>query len=159
MDKFIWWLKPGEVAGMMMPWLSPERRLCRTAGLNDFDDELPKLKDRGIESVVSLLNLESDKYVYESAGFNFLCCPVPDFGPPTMEQTLMICNFIDNSPKAVAVHCEGGLGRTGTVLAAWLILKGATPDEAIIEVRKAEPGAIESNAQFNFLGRFHEALS
>jgi atypical dual specificity phosphatase len=158
-DKFIWWLEPKRIAGMMMPWLDPMRRFNRTGELHDYVDELPDLYCKDIRSIVCLLNLESDKAIYENCGFKFLCSPIKDFGAPTIEQTLEICRFIDESPQAVAVHCEGGMGRTGTILAAWLITKGDDPDSAIAKVRKAEPGAIESNAQLNFLFRFHKAIS
>ena len=159
MEKFIWWLEPGRVAGMMMPWLAPERRLAGNAALDEFDDELQQLHNLGVCSVVSLLNIKSDQSVYESAGFHFFCSPIKDFGAPTIEQMHELCDFIDTAPGAVAVHCEGGLGRTGTVLAGWLIRNGADPEEAIARVREAEPGAIESNAQINFICRFHESLN
>jgi atypical dual specificity phosphatase len=154
-NNFIWWLRPEKIAGMMMPWLDPMRRLNRSGDIHDYADELADLYCSGIRSVVSLLNLESDKKIYEDCGFQFLCSPVKDFGAPTIEQMHTICQFIDQSPKAVAVHCEGGLGRTGTILASWLITQGYSVEDAITEVRKAEPGAIESNAQLNFIYKFN----
>jgi protein-tyrosine phosphatase len=108
----------------------------------------------GIRAVVSLLNLPSDKQVYESAGFAFLCLPVPDGGAPTIEQVREFTNFVDtqravNNP--VAVHCEAGLGRTGTIIAAYLISKGESAECAIARVRVAESKAIETATQLQFL--------
>lgn len=37
--------------------------------------------------------------------------------------------------KTVVVHCRGGLGRTGTVVASALVARGYDPDEAIAIVR------------------------
>ncbi len=47
----------------------------------------------------------------------------------------------------MVVHCKGGLGRAGTIAARLLIELGWQPDEAITEVRKVRPGAIETPSQ------------
>lgn len=46
------------------------------------------------------------------------------------------------------LHCAGGLGRSGTIAARLLVeLNEATPEAAILAVRAARPGAIETPAQ------------
>ena len=47
----------------------------------------------------------------------------------------------------VAVHCRGGLGRTGTIAARLLIELGESPAAAVRRVRAARTGAIENAAQ------------
>ncbi|MDZ7748356.1 MAG: protein-tyrosine phosphatase family protein [Halofilum sp. (in: g-proteobacteria)] len=47
----------------------------------------------------------------------------------------------------VALHCRAGIGRTGTVAARLLIERGLEPQAAIVAVRRARPGAIESPEQ------------
>ncbi|EKF61482.1 phosphatase [Agrobacterium albertimagni AOL15] len=47
----------------------------------------------------------------------------------------------------VAIHCWGGLGRTGVVAADLLMAFGFTADEAISHVREVRPGTIESQEQ------------
>lgn len=49
--------------------------------------------------------------------------------------------------ERIVLHCRGGLGRTGIVAALLLIEHGAEPEAAIREVRKARPGAIETEKQ------------
>lgn len=47
----------------------------------------------------------------------------------------------------VVVHCRGGLGRAGTIAARLLVELGMAPAAAIVAVRAARPGAIETDAQ------------
>lgn len=49
--------------------------------------------------------------------------------------------------ERIVLHCRGGLGRTGIVAALLLIEHGADPEAAIRQVRKARPGAIETEKQ------------
>ena len=153
-DNLLWWVIPNVLAGMPMPFIHLERRLNHGGALAAYNDELPDLYAAGIRTIVSLLNIPTDKPIYESAGFAFLCLPVPDGSAPTIDQVLDFTNFVDGQRAGnhpVAVHCEAGLGRTGTMIAAYLIFKGDTLESAIARVRSAESKAIETPAQIQFL--------
>ena len=150
----LWWAIPGVLAGMPMPFIHPKRRINAGGSLDAYDDELQVLCQAGVRAVVSLLNIPSDAPVYESAGFHFLCLPVPDGQPPTREQVYRFVSFMAEQRAAqrpVAVHCEGGIGRTGTMLAAYLISHGESAGAAIRQIRAVEPSAIETAQQIQFL--------
>jgi atypical dual specificity phosphatase len=156
-QQLVWWVIPGVLAGMPMPFIHPERRLDCGGSLAAYDDELPTLSAAGIRAVVSLLNIPSDARVYESAGFSFLCLRVPDGGAPTLEQANDFVHFVaqqHTGQRPVAVHCEAGLGRTGTMIAVYLISQGKSAEDAIRCVRAVDPVAVETRRQIEFLEKF-----
>lgn len=72
---------------------------------------------------------------------NVLWAPIPDFtiAPPQL-LTQTILPFLTNSiahQQKVVVHCAGGLGRTGQVLAAWLVYQQGLSNQEAIETVKA----------------------
>lgn len=76
--------------------------------------------------------------------------PIEDFQPPTLEQQIAFVAAIDEQLEAgilVAVHCTAGLGRSGTMLATWLVAQGLSAHEAINYIRHLRPGSIETAAQ------------
>lgn len=120
-------------------------------------DDLAKLHSLGIRAVLSLTETPVLHHHLAAAGLEVLHLPVDDFHAPSTSQMLQALAFIDQSladTMPVAVHCLAGQGRTGTILAAWLLRAGYSADEAILEVRAAAPGAIESARQVAALQRW-----
>jgi hypothetical protein len=155
----IWWVIPGVLAGMPMPFIHPKRHLALGASLTAFEDELPTLYSAGVRAVVSLLNTPIDIIPYGAAGIGFLCLPIQDGAPPTMQQADEFVRYVNQERAAqrpVAVHCEAGRGRTGTMLAVYLISQGETARAALHRVRMVEPVAVETAEQVLFLGQFEE---
>jgi protein-tyrosine phosphatase len=62
-------------------------------------------------------------------------------------------NFLTSlsSGNSIAIHCKGGLGRSGTLAAMILFDLGFKPQEAIEHVRSFRTGAIETQEQENFI--------
>jgi atypical dual specificity phosphatase len=156
-NQLLWWVIPETLAGMPMPFVHPERRMNGGGALEAHTDDLPTLYRAGIRGVVSLLNLPSDESIYRDAGISFLCLPVSEGSAPTFEQAAEFLRFVSenrNRNQAVAVHCEAGLGRTGTMLALYLISTGKTAAEAIRSVRAVEHSAVETERQIQFLEQY-----
>ena len=93
-SSLLWWVIPGVLAGMPMPFIHLDRRMAGGGALTEFEDELAALHAAGVRAVVCLLNIPADASVYEWAGISFLCLPVPDGGAPTFEQADEFVRFV-----------------------------------------------------------------
>ena len=97
----------------------------------------PFLRGQGIGAIVTL----SDKRLAcdpEKLGFQYLFVETPNYRPPPDLRTILA--FIDaqlENGRGVLVHCFAGIGRTGTVLTAWLLDKNPTlsVEQAVSRVR------------------------
>ncbi len=146
------WLIEGELAASAQPFLT---------------EELVWLQQQGIGAIVSLTErpLHRDKLVLHSIdelGFAYHQIPIVDHTAPTQEQVDEFVAFVEgmlcqNSP--VLVHCAGGYGRTGTMLACFLVSRGHEPQSAIETVRGSRPGSIERNGQEECVFEYARRLS
>jgi protein-tyrosine phosphatase len=89
----------------------------------------------------------------ESAGIAWRHFPIVDFGAPEAEvlpQWLALAKELHAALDAgggVLLHCRGGLGRSGMVALRLLAERGEAPEAALARVRKARPGAVETEGQ------------
>lgn len=108
------------------------------------------LKDNGFEAIVSLSEFPLSEVLIEEFGFTVKHIPVRDFEAPTLEQIENFVAFAENARsegKKLVVHCDAGIGRTGTMLACYLVSKGYSAADAIEEVRIRRPGSLETIEQ------------
>lgn len=80
-------------------------------------------------------------------GLTELHLPIPDFAAPTPEQLDRGVETIARAIAAgqrVAVHCGGGLGRTGTLLACYLVSRGFGADAAVARICGRMPRLVKS---------------
>ena len=123
-------------------------------------EQLKWLRQQGIQIILTLTEESLPKFYLEEAGLLSIHEPIRDFQAPTLEQLDRCVSAIKNATKknmGVAVHCAAGMGRTGTVLTAWLISKGLTPEEAIKEIRRLRPGSVETEVQIDALISWHNS--
>lgn len=143
-----------------------EKRLAGSCAPMTIPDIL-FIKGQGVRRVVVLPESEELAYIWgyperyfellTSYGLKHLHTPVRDFSAPTLGQLRSIFKWIKEDDSPVLIHCVGGLGRTGTVVAAWLILeKGYSLRDAVARVRSLRPGSIESYEQARFLEKLEQ---
>ena len=136
----------------MAAWWIDEGKLLGSS--NPSSQELQTLYDQGFNTVISLLDEgeqrpKYDKDVIREMGFELHSIPVPDCTPPSMDQYWAFWDIVNAALKRgkVIAHCQGGAGRTGSMGAAYWILKGLPAEDAIEKVRRENPDAVETSAQ------------
>jgi atypical dual specificity phosphatase len=119
------------------------------------------LKDAGVTTLVSLTENPLEPDFLSNAGFTAFHSPIPDLTAPAVEQVEQILAQIktqlDNG-EVVAVHCAAGIGRTGTILACYLVSEGLSAGEAITTIRNKRPGSIETLEQEKVVVEFAHRL-
>lgn len=141
------WIVPGKLAGCPAPGISAP-----------IDYDLNLLVRAGITHLITLTEKDVDQGALRRHMLTNTHLPIFDREAPSIGQTHMLLvrmqKLID-AGEVLAIHCKAGLGRTGTVLAAWLIREGSlTAEVSIARLRKIEPGYIQSLEQEEFLHRY-----
>ncbi len=134
------WVVDGRVGGMARPW----------------PRDVPWLREQGVTAILSLTEVMPDL-----PGFEILRLPVVDMTSPTLEQLHTAVGFMREvvaKGGAVVAHCTAGMGRTGTILAAYLVSEGLPVDEALRRIRALRPGSVETPEQEDILATYAAAL-
>lgn len=124
-----------------------------------FEESLGRLSTAGITTVVSLIERHETRNDlderYRSAGFAVIRYPIPDYRAPADEATFGA--LLEELAARLAggerlyVHCMGGLGRTGTVLACLLKRLGVDGDAVAVVRDIYLARAVESPEQRRFI--------
>ena len=139
------WLIDGKLAGSAIP---------------TSKDEIKWVQEQGVKSIVTI---REEPLVNEwIKDVNYLHIMSNDMGVPEFDDLIHAVDFIhrritNNEP--VLVHCLAGLGRTGTILACYLVkYQNTSTEEAIQKVREERQGSIQSYPQEEIIFRFEKSL-
>ena len=148
-SKYFVWIIENKIGGMPHPEVF--------GNLAENLDNLRKNHKIGI--IINLTERPIDEYELKQRDILYFHIPIEDFTAPTMDQLLHFKDIYESAQNPIAVHCYAGMGRTGTILAAALVIEGSTPENAIISVRAKRPGSIENDEQKESIFKFYEVLN
>jgi atypical dual specificity phosphatase len=131
-------------------------------GLPVAEEEFKWLVDKGIKSIITVREVPLPSEWFDSGDIDYMHLRVEDFGAPTVEELDEAVDFIDkkiSSGRPVLVHCAAGKGRTGAVLAAYMVKKqNLTARQAIEKIRIMRPGSVQSITQETALSMYEKYL-
>jgi atypical dual specificity phosphatase len=146
------WIVPGKLAGCAAPGVSAP-----------IDYDLGLLARVGISRLITLTETDLDQEALRRHHLTNIHLSVFDGEAPSLRQTHMLLVRMQKKIEAgetLAVHCKAGLGRTGAILAAWMIKEGGlTAENSMMRLRKIDPGYIQSKGQEDFLHRYEADLT
>jgi atypical dual specificity phosphatase len=111
-------------------------------------------KEHGIRSIITIKEKPLSSEWFKSSGIgegkiDYFHLSIEDYGAPSLEDLDYVVNYISrqiDNGRPVMVHCSGGKGRTGTILAAYLLKKRNVLNayQAINKLRKIRGESIQS---------------
>ena len=144
-DNFSWLIK-NKLAGSAIP-----------TSIKEIDWVI----EQGVKSIVTIREEPLDDDWIKNV--NYLHVMSNDMGVPEFDDLTFAVDFINrrlNDKEPVMVHCLAGQGRTGTILASYLVkYENMSADEAIEKVREIRPGSIQSYPQEEIIFRFEKSLN
>ncbi len=145
------WIVPLKLAGCAQPGL-----------LRPIDYDLDLLAQVGITMLLTLTETDLDQAALTRNRLRNIHFPIYDREAPSITQAYMVSKRIQRAMdqgERIAVHCKAGIGRTGTILACWMIHQGGVGAQGAIErLRSIRPSYVQSREQEEFLYAFEQDI-
>jgi len=152
-----------ELGEVRAPWRFQwvlKRRLALMAW-PQYPEHLRFLLKNGVRRLVSL-SPECRPPIHLFKEFYWMEIPIQELAAPTMEQIKLFICFVEQGrqlDEAVGVHCRTGRGTSGTLVACYMVRYcGLTAEQAVMQLRKTRPGAVETLAQERAVQDYYEEL-
>jgi atypical dual specificity phosphatase len=123
----------------------------------ETEEELHWLRQQGIQLLLSLTEDPPPRTWVNNAGLLLLHVPIVDLEAPSQDQLDQCISAVGRAMEnnmGVAIHCGAGLGRTGTILAAFFVHRSMSAGQAIARVRSLRPGSVETPEQADAIAEF-----
>jgi len=145
------WIIPGKLLAFAGPVDRPD------ASRRTPDFYYHYFKDHGVSSIIRLNEPEYSGEIFKKLGFDHHDLIFPDGYPPTTTIAEKFIKIVDEAKGAVAVHCYAGIGRTGTLIAAYLMARyNFTAYMAVAWTRICRPGSVIGEQQDWLLFKFNQ---
>jgi len=135
------WIIPGK----FVAFSGPSGQARDPDGYRRFtpEDYVPIFKKLGVTTVIRLNNKQYDKERFTKNGIKHHDLYFLDGSCPSNDIIRNFLNIVEQEKGAIAVHCKAGLGRTGSLIAAYAMkhYKFLAPD-FIGWIRLCRPGSI-----------------
>lgn len=158
---------PGK-RGQIGMTICPGKKDRGSSGTNwdrDLDADLDAIKAWGANAVVTLLEeselemlgiptlpvlLQHRRIEWHHLPIRDVDIPDRHFEEKWLESGQRLKEILIGEGK-ILLHCRGGIGRTGTIASRLLVEFGFKPSHAVDLVRRTRPGAIETEAQEQYV--------
>jgi len=151
-------------------WIIPDKfiALCSPTSVAKHTDSvvthtpeyyIPYFKLNNVSCAIRLNSVEYDKHSFTKEGINHYDMLFADGTVPPISIVEQFLDVVENTPGVTAVHCKQGLGRTGTLIACYIMKHyNLSAAESIAFLRIQRPGSVVGPQQ-EFLERMHSRLT
>ncbi len=156
LSRYMYWITDN-VCGGPIPHSREDYEYLRSIGISVI---VSLVEEWEYEAYTSLSESEVRELV-KNLGMLLVRCPTPDgFAPPEdkLLELVKLLDEYDREGRKVYVHCVGGMGRTPTVLACFLVYRGYTAEDALRRVNEVNPEMSITDEQYYAVKAFELLL-